>query len=150
MYSTLKRRGNHRFHVVSTWNTRDVFVRIYLRISFFFAESFRTYQEEYFSLLIGFLKSKSFLKRYCAPDLACNFIFSTENTLIKYNFKKHPQVKITSSLKEASFCFFTVTIKIEENFLCNSLLHRNKRLLITGQVFPQPSGKLVQNEKDYS
>ena len=26
MYSTLKRRGNHRFHVASTWNTRDVFV----------------------------------------------------------------------------------------------------------------------------
>ena len=26
VYSTLKRRGNGRFHVVSTWNTRDVFV----------------------------------------------------------------------------------------------------------------------------
>ena len=24
MYSTLKRRGNGRFHVVSTWNTRGV------------------------------------------------------------------------------------------------------------------------------
>ena len=26
VYSTLKRRGNERFHVVSTWNTRRVFV----------------------------------------------------------------------------------------------------------------------------
>ena len=26
MYSTLKRRGNERFHVVSTWNTCGVFV----------------------------------------------------------------------------------------------------------------------------
>ena len=26
MYSTLKRRGNGRVHVVSTWNTRGVFV----------------------------------------------------------------------------------------------------------------------------
>ena len=26
MYSTLKRRGNGRFHVVSSWNTRGVFV----------------------------------------------------------------------------------------------------------------------------
>ena len=26
VYSTLKRRGNDRFHVVSTWNTRGVFV----------------------------------------------------------------------------------------------------------------------------
>ena len=26
MYSTLKRRGNERFQVVSTWNTRGVFV----------------------------------------------------------------------------------------------------------------------------
>ena len=26
VYSTLKRRGNGRFHVNSTWNTREVFV----------------------------------------------------------------------------------------------------------------------------
>ena len=26
MYSTLKRRGNECFHVISTWNTRVVFV----------------------------------------------------------------------------------------------------------------------------
>ena len=26
VYYTLKRRGNHRFHVVSTWDTRGVFV----------------------------------------------------------------------------------------------------------------------------
>ena len=26
VYSTLKRRGNDRFHVISTWNTRGVFV----------------------------------------------------------------------------------------------------------------------------
>ena len=26
VYSTLKRRGNERFHVVSTWNKRGVFV----------------------------------------------------------------------------------------------------------------------------
>ena len=26
MYSTLKQRGNERFHVVSMWNTRGVFV----------------------------------------------------------------------------------------------------------------------------
>ena len=36
------------------------------------------------------------------------------------------------------------------NFLCNSLLHRNKRLLISGQVFRQSCLKLVQNEEDYS
>ena len=30
VHSTLKRRGNGRFHVVSTWNTRGVFVRIEL------------------------------------------------------------------------------------------------------------------------
>ena len=30
VYSTLKRRGNGRFHVVSTWNTRDVFVGMWL------------------------------------------------------------------------------------------------------------------------
>ena len=29
VYSTLKRRGNVRFHVVSTWNTRGVFVGNY-------------------------------------------------------------------------------------------------------------------------
>ena len=42
MYSTLKRRGNDLFYVVSTWNARDVFVetvstgnkRIYNLISF--------------------------------------------------------------------------------------------------------------------
>ena len=26
LYSTLKRRENERFHVISTWNTRGVFV----------------------------------------------------------------------------------------------------------------------------
>ena len=29
VYSTLKCRGNGRFHVVSTWNTRSVFVGVY-------------------------------------------------------------------------------------------------------------------------
>ena len=29
MYSMLKRHGDGRYHVVSTWNTRGVFVRIY-------------------------------------------------------------------------------------------------------------------------
>ena len=29
LYSKLKRRGNDCFHVVSTWNTCDVFVRFY-------------------------------------------------------------------------------------------------------------------------
>ena len=29
VYFTLKRRGNGRFHVVSTWNTRSVFVLKY-------------------------------------------------------------------------------------------------------------------------
>ena len=28
VYSTLKRRGNNRFYVVSTWNTRGVFVGV--------------------------------------------------------------------------------------------------------------------------
>ena len=31
VYSTLKRRGNGRFHVVSTWNTGGVFLRGILR-----------------------------------------------------------------------------------------------------------------------
>ena len=31
--STLKRRGNDRFHVVSTWNPRGVFVGNSLRIT---------------------------------------------------------------------------------------------------------------------
>ena len=34
--------------------------------------------------------------------------------------------------------------------MCNSLLHRNKRLLISGQVFRQFFFKLVRNEKDGS
>ena len=32
MDSTLKRRGNERFHVVSTWNPRGMFVGLLLRI----------------------------------------------------------------------------------------------------------------------
>ena len=38
VYSTLKRCGNKRFHVVSTWNTRGVFVRKHLcsSTSFYF------------------------------------------------------------------------------------------------------------------
>ena len=32
MDSTLKRRGNKRFHVVSTWNPRGMFVGLLLRI----------------------------------------------------------------------------------------------------------------------
>ena len=30
VYATFKRRGNNRFHVVSTWNTRGVFVGYFL------------------------------------------------------------------------------------------------------------------------
>ena len=32
VYSTLKRRGNIRIHIVSTWNTRGVFVGWLLRL----------------------------------------------------------------------------------------------------------------------
>ena len=32
MASTLNRRGNERFHVVSTWNPRGMFVGLLLRI----------------------------------------------------------------------------------------------------------------------
>ena len=37
MYSTLKRRGNDHFHVVSTWNPRSVFAttKLFCQISFF-------------------------------------------------------------------------------------------------------------------
>ena len=42
------------------------------------------------------------------------------------------------------------TIKIGANFLRNSLLHKIKRIFVSGQVFRQFSWKLVQNEKDYS
>ena len=42
------------------------------------------------------------------------------------------------------------TIKIGANFFCNSLLHRRKRILISGQVFCQFYWNLVENEKDYS
>ena len=34
VYSTLKRHGNSRFHVVSTWNTRGVFVEVILFCSY--------------------------------------------------------------------------------------------------------------------
>ena len=33
VYYTLKRRGNGRFHVFSTWNTRDVFVGMLLSLT---------------------------------------------------------------------------------------------------------------------
>ena len=56
----------------------------------------------------------------------------------------------------ASFCFFTVTssftvttIKIRANFLCNSLLHRNKTPYIWTNSFCQFFWKLVQSEEDY-
>ena len=32
MYSTLKRRGNVRFHVISTWNTRGVVVESMIKV----------------------------------------------------------------------------------------------------------------------
>ena len=40
VYSTLKRRGNDRFHVVSRWNPRDVFV------GFFFIPGFVVYIQD--------------------------------------------------------------------------------------------------------
>ena len=42
------------------------------------------------------------------------------------------------------------TTKIRANFLRKSLLHGNKRVLISGQVYLQSSWKLGQNKKDYS
>ena len=41
------------------------------------------------------------------------------------------------------------TIKLRSNLLCNPLLGKIKKLLISGQFFRQSSWKLVQNEKDY-
>ena len=51
VYSTLKRRGNGLFHIVSTWNTRGVFVEFclvktvffYLEISFLVVETGKSY-----------------------------------------------------------------------------------------------------------
>ena len=40
-----------------------------------------------------------FLKWYCTPEKACNFIFSTETPSENMTFKKTPLVKITSQSK---------------------------------------------------
>ena len=90
------------------------------------------------------------LKRYCAAEKACNFIISTKTpSKNKTSKKKKTQVKITCiSRVYQKLCWFLFfhcdvifdkLIKIGANFLCNSLLHRNKRLLISGQVLRQSS-----------
>ena len=70
--------------------------------------------------------------------------------------KKNRKSKSRLNQKLCQFVFFSLwchlweAIKIRLNFLCNSLLHRNRLLLLSGQVLRQFSLKLVQNEKDYS
>ena len=46
------------------------------------------------------MPEQQFLKQYCTPEKACNFIFSTETPSKNITFKKTTQI---------SFCFFTVT-----------------------------------------
>ena len=47
-----------------------------------------------------------FLKCYCTPEKACNFIFSTETPSKNMTFKKNPQVKIKSKSKVMLVCVF--------------------------------------------
>ena len=81
-----------------------------------------------------------FLKWYCTPEEACNFVFSTETPTKNMTFKKTLQVKITSKSKVIPAIVFWLwrrlwqTIKIAANFLSHFLLHRNKRRLTSGQV----------------
>ena len=103
-----------------------------------------------------YLQAKLSLKQYCTPEIACNFIFSTKTPSKNLTLKKRPPVNMTSRSKVMPVFGFPLwryhrqTIKIGENFLCNSLLHRNERLLLSGKVLRPPSLKSEQNEKDYS
>ena len=45
------------------------------------------------------MPEQKFLKWYCTPEKACNFIFSTETPSKNMALKKTPQVKITSKSK---------------------------------------------------
>ena len=86
-------------------------------------------------------KRFSLSKRYWTPEKACNFVFSTETQLKKYDFKKNRKSRSCLDQKLCQFLFYSLwchlrqTIKIESKFLRNSSLHRNKRLLIYGQFF---------------
>ena len=85
------------------------------------------------------------------------FYFFNWKTFKKQVFWKNHKSKSRLDQKFRQFVFFhcdvffdKLSINIGGNFLCNSLLRRNKRLLISGQNLIQSSWKLVQNEADYS
>ena len=85
------------------------------------------------------------------------FYFFNWKTFKKHVFWKNHKSKSRLDQKICQFVFFhcdvffdKLSINIGGNFLCNSLLRRNKRLLISGQNLIQSSWKLVQNEADYS
>ena len=85
------------------------------------------------------------------------FYFFNWKTFKKHVFWKNHKSKSRLDQKFCQFVFFhcdvffdKLSINIGGNFLCNSLLRRNKRLLISGQNLIQSSWKLVQNEADYS
>ena len=96
--------------------------------------------------LYKFTKFTNILKRYCTTQKAYNFIFLTETPSRNMTFKKNPQVKNTSRSEImlgfvfSLWCHLCQTIKIGANFLCNSLLYRNKRLLMSWQVFLSKNG----------
>ena len=87
-------------------------------------------------------KLQSF-KRYCTPEKQKKhaiYFFQLKH-LQKIWLLKKPQDKITFRSKFMAAFVFSLwrhiwqTIKIGTNFLYNSILHRNKRLLISGKVF---------------
>ena len=93
-----------------------------------------------------------------APSSSCGTAFQKKHVILTFQlntFKKDRKSKSRLDQNFGNFYFFTVshlwhTIKIRSNFLCDSSLHRNKRFLISEDVFCKSSWKLVQNEKNYS
>ena len=76
-----------------------------------------------------------FLKQYCTPEKACNFIFSTKIPSKNTTFKTTPQVEITSKSNVMPVFIF---------FHCDIIFDRLSELgqiscEISGQVFHQSS-----------
>ena len=88
VYSTLKRRGNERFHVVSTWNTRGVFVGYVLALLIYSyimttgeVSIWNIFQKVDSSRQIAYVNGNSLLRF----QVCCNLIYvnSLNNTTVK-------------------------------------------------------------------
>ena len=88
------------------------------------------------------------LKRYCIPEKACNFIFSTKTPSKNKTFAKKQQIK-----RQASFFHCDIMLKLSEFGQVSCVIPYYiviNDFPYQGKFTCQSSEKLVQNEKDYS